>query len=659
MSGSTSEEVAADFKDCLNDLQMNNRYEISNLTIIAKENIEHAQALSKTLEHHIRTTAPTKKLPSLYVLDSIVKNVGSPYTIYLARNLFSTFMDAYTLVDPRTRRSMESMLGTWKDPVPGSMEPTPVFPPETTQVIETALAKVKAVSNRAANLPRPGSATFRNTPTPPGQGPRYAAPGQNPYQNGYPGQQPTPLQHQGQSTPQPSAQLAQSLLAALSRPQQPQDDTARLNADIENLINTAKGDFAKNPYDPSIQQRLKALLDLQNITKTQQLPPQALDAIKAQVASLSAARPPSVQPPHPSQPPPVPAWQPPSSTPIPFQAPPHLAQLLQRPPAAQPQSTPAPPAPPAFAPGALEALLASATNGQKPSTPQLRQALPNLTNLPMGPPPPNGAPSTIPSAQSLLDALRGAGLATSTHTPQPAPSPPTNPLIPSDLLKSLASLPTPIPPPGFIPPPPLLSSRPRVPLSQTTLKVYRNDLLSTLYASLPSQCPTCGHRFPATPKGKEQKAAHLDWHFRTNQRVAESVHRSTHRLYFPDEMQWLSLKENDPSVMTADDEASSLLKDQEEEQRKKRRKWVVAGGSGGKGNKSCPICQEEFVAEWSEEAQEWVWNDAVEVGGRVYHEGCWGEVSGAGAVGKGVGEVKGVKRKAEDVLGEGRGKMFA
>jgi len=51
----SSDEIAADFKDCLNDLQLNVRHEISNLTIIAKENIEHAQALSRTLENHIRT----------------------------------------------------------------------------------------------------------------------------------------------------------------------------------------------------------------------------------------------------------------------------------------------------------------------------------------------------------------------------------------------------------------------------------------------------------------------------------------------------------------------------------------------------------------------------------------------------------------------------
>lgn len=50
-----SAEVAADFKDYLQDLQMNNRYEISNLTIVAKENTEHAMAISRVLENHIKS----------------------------------------------------------------------------------------------------------------------------------------------------------------------------------------------------------------------------------------------------------------------------------------------------------------------------------------------------------------------------------------------------------------------------------------------------------------------------------------------------------------------------------------------------------------------------------------------------------------------------
>lgn len=52
-----SAEVAADFKDALQDLKVNSRPEISNLTIIAKENTEHAQAISHELENHIRTVS--------------------------------------------------------------------------------------------------------------------------------------------------------------------------------------------------------------------------------------------------------------------------------------------------------------------------------------------------------------------------------------------------------------------------------------------------------------------------------------------------------------------------------------------------------------------------------------------------------------------------
>lgn len=54
LSGASADAVAEDFADSLKDLTQNNRYEISTLTIIAKENTEHAQAISKALEGHIK-----------------------------------------------------------------------------------------------------------------------------------------------------------------------------------------------------------------------------------------------------------------------------------------------------------------------------------------------------------------------------------------------------------------------------------------------------------------------------------------------------------------------------------------------------------------------------------------------------------------------------
>ena len=88
-------------------------------------------------------TSREKKLPAFYVLDSIVKNVGTPYTLFFGRQLYSTFMAAYALVDQPVRRKMDEMLKTWKEPVPGSMDTRPVFPPEVTRPIENALIRAK------------------------------------------------------------------------------------------------------------------------------------------------------------------------------------------------------------------------------------------------------------------------------------------------------------------------------------------------------------------------------------------------------------------------------------------------------------------------------------------------------------------------------------
>jgi pre-mRNA cleavage complex 2 protein Pcf11 len=44
-------------------------------------------------------------------------------------------------------------------------------------------------------------------------------------------------------------------------------------------------------------------------------------------------------------------------------------------------------------------------------------------------------------------------------------------------------------------------------------------------------------------------------------------------------------------------------------------------------NTICPICQEKFEMKWLDEAQEWVWTDAVKVGGRVYHASCHAEAT--------------------------------
>lgn len=119
----------------------------------------------------------------MYVVDSIVKNVGTPYTLFLGRNMYQTFMNAYTLVDSQTRRKLDEMLKTWKEPVPGSLDTRPVFPPEITRSIESALIKARTAAlqqqqarsqqeilTRGRNGTPPG---WSSTPTPPQNLARY------------------------------------------------------------------------------------------------------------------------------------------------------------------------------------------------------------------------------------------------------------------------------------------------------------------------------------------------------------------------------------------------------------------------------------------------------------------------------------------------------
>ena len=50
---SVADEVAEDYRLALEDLSSNMRFEISNLTVIARENTEHALAIADVLQKHI------------------------------------------------------------------------------------------------------------------------------------------------------------------------------------------------------------------------------------------------------------------------------------------------------------------------------------------------------------------------------------------------------------------------------------------------------------------------------------------------------------------------------------------------------------------------------------------------------------------------------
>ncbi|KAM0329120.1 hypothetical protein ACHAQA_004416 [Verticillium albo-atrum] len=689
-------DVAEDYRQALEDLNSTNRADISTLTTIARENTEHAQLITDILQRHILRAPAHKKLPAIYVLDSIVKNVGTPYTLFFGAQLYQTFMEAYAAVDGHVRRKMEETLQTWKQPVPQSLDDRPVFPPEVTKPIEDSLNKARssAMALQAQGRGHPvGRARVagpnRATPTPPGMRPGSSQPG-------YPGPPPHPQQQMNGSRP-PSAQhhqapgpypppqaYAHQQNAGTPVPYQappsqyPPVNIPALNHDIQELIKASTLEAAQYPHDGVIKARLQGLHDLQRLLQTQDMPQDHLILIKNQVADLALkVRPQSV----PSSAPVA------AATPVPYHPPPPPPASAAPVVSAPSGSTPQPGSvtlDSLLGQGALATLLSRQSATPQASTPTPVPA--PYGGIPIRSPQPAVAepqrqPSAAPAADpmALLAGLRMAGLLGGTPAaPPPAPTPVLNVARPGLPVPPLGSVP---PPPGAIPPPgsgiippniaSLLSGSnlplpvrmmDQIQLNSASLKQeFRPHLLPSLFDALGPQCTQCGRRFTKDEEGREKKTAHMDWHFQVHHRLAEAERRGQHRSWYVDHGDWAASREvvDGDHVKEAAEAAA-------------RQEAGGPGGAAGRGasqvpyiavpdasagvNKTCPICQEEFENKWLDTAQEWVWLDAKLVGNRAYHASCHAEATMVrdATPARGTPEPVLGKRKAEDELKNAR-----
>ncbi|OAL36572.1 hypothetical protein AYO20_04188 [Fonsecaea nubica] len=621
MSGLPSDEVAEDYKNSLEDLVSNDRYQISNLTLIAKENTEHAEAISRVLQNHINRAPPARKLPALYVLDSIAKNVGSPYTVYFGRNLHQIFMLAYSQVDAAVRRKLEEMLKTWREPVPGALSTTPVFPIASTQTIVDSLNKFRAQlppTHRQQATPLqgqparvPSAQPYRHTPTPPqtlsqfaqnipshirSPQPQPALP-QQPYSQGpsvtygqqYPPQptptpyyQPPPPSHTPQylpPTPQPAPVTASAV------------DLQKLHADIDDLTTDAKIECATHPMDAGAQRKLASLQTLKEILDSGNASESDLVDIQNTILQKMTEKMTTSRQ--------TPTQAPLSNNPLhtPYAPPQPLIQPMQ---ITAPGPSPVPPPTALFNSTNLAELLRTTLNQQQATQPTSYYAPPQTG---MSTPQYTATAAPAPTENPLIAQLRASGLLSAAPTPPPGVTPP------------LASFST------FAP-----DTATEVKFTSASIRIPRPQMITIFLTARPNQCSTCGRRFTSDDAGKEKKARHLDWHFKTKARMLEAEKRGQNRSWYVDEREWIASKEYEDDAGPVDSNGHPIngagVSD-----KKKPQDFVRVPADPVMRSLPCPIDQEPFKSEWSEEVQDFIWKDTVQVGGRYYHSSCLGDYS--------------------------------
>jgi pre-mRNA cleavage complex 2 protein Pcf11 len=375
-------------------------------------------------------------------------------------------------------------------------------------------------------------------------------------------------------------------------------DLTALYRDIDDLIVDAKIDCASHPMDQAARTKLSSLQSLKNIVEMGKLSEKDLHDVRISVSEQIAQR--AMQP-RPT-PPPVSTPVPVSSTPLAYSVP-----------------VPIPKAPPSSATpsfinsSSLAELIRATANHNQPTPPPPLPSLPFQPQLNNMPPAHNVTPTPPATENPLIAQLRASGLLPATPTPsiglpvQPAISgmsaPASNPNAQNGYVR-----------PNFI----------GVQFTSSSIRISRPQLISSIFSARPNACNTCGRRFTSDDVGREQKAKHLDWHFKTKSRMAEAEKKGQSRSWYVDEREWISSKEyvDGTGPEETDGDGSGLLSPSSAD-KSKMPDFVRAPNDPHLKSLPCPIDLEPFVSFWSDELQEFIWTDAMQVGDRIYHASCY------------------------------------
>ncbi|KAL3888455.1 hypothetical protein ACJMK2_000822 [Sinanodonta woodiana] len=108
------EDSITEYRQALLGLNEVNEPQITFLTILAMQHAEHAYDIVCAIETHIEMVNPHAKLPAIYLIDSIVRNLPqSPYKFLLKNNIVHTFTSVFEKVDRTTRQALFNVRQSW------------------------------------------------------------------------------------------------------------------------------------------------------------------------------------------------------------------------------------------------------------------------------------------------------------------------------------------------------------------------------------------------------------------------------------------------------------------------------------------------------------------------------------------------------------------
>ncbi|KAF9906850.1 hypothetical protein EC991_000213 [Linnemannia zychae] len=645
------------YRNELASLTFNSKPIITSLTISAGENVSVSKVIVQTIEERLRTAPANQKLPTLYLIDSIIKNVGGPYLNLFARTIVTLFLDAYAVVDSSAKASFEKVLGTWPN------WNTQLFPKELIAKIEHGV--------RSMRQQKQGS----YQPSPSHGKPHYSDRSREDSHSQSPSNMYNSNGSQNRPTPPPVAAPTES------------NSDAGLLKDIQLLMLQKQHAMIMNPADQASAKQVGILQQLESLVKTTQLTPESSSIIRQQLAQLWTPAPiPPVVPVFP------PAGMPAVSSPLPLSMLPGSMPPLQPP---QPPSMPLPPNlpfppphfPPQLQPGSIPSphMMGASVPMSIPPT-----GLPMSGSMPMPVPPPSMPMPIPPPSMPMPIPPPSMSMPMPSMPAVPLPTAPAGPpaanlfaslmqsglLGPNGALANMNRNPQ-SPLMGGTPPPPMPAPLPvtSAPAPASTATLDRADqseqdrsvmslgmieltsqdiqrrrpaAIQVMYGTPPLQCNQCGYRCPKSADAQKKMDSHLDWHFRQNRRMKDKAKKSHSRSWLVGEEDWIHSREGDLSQSQQPvffDFASGVNKTSKDEQAlqeeiaamKEQIVSEVTLAQGLRGDdtgtitysaalniiaKGCSICKEKFIKVWNEAEEEWSYKNAVVIDKTIYHATC-------------------------------------